>query len=663
VAKGRPASWEESFELATLKPEAMEPFTKALEVALGRTVTQAEEETLFPAAMAEVSTKERHRVRLVFAQRLFPKFHIDQDDTGSYGLEHFPENDLLRLLHFGEWLLGTGAKDSLVFIHFFLARQGQGKKCPIDRQTTLRFAEAFLKLHPADRWSTELRGALYALRKGEPPSTTGSKGELGSPRRLSSEQDAVVGRCHDMLRIVALEHLQEHWISYDLQNQHASFSVFTADPAYQTKRGSLDANAAANRMQAAEVFMRKATRLTTTPSSQGPTDARLHAAPTSLGHLRTEATYSHASGAADKVARAVPLMVTALRSAERVTRRLLRESSASCGEVAPGTDHVVERSKYKVPEGGCVYCFSPGSSAISFEAIGQAHFDRVRREAGGASDHALQQELGDPFRPLKVLSTNSKSGEVFLISAEGGFIIKTISDAEANGLVEILPRYRDHILSNPRSVLGRLVGLYCLDLESSGGVRYVTIMQSVFKCPYPVRTTYDLKGSTHHRCAKQGESVKKDNDWIADGCRLDLGAAEAQLLGQTHERDTQLLSSCNVMDFSLLVGIAPVSADGGGGVADPLPPGCWLSHDGSHMYLLGIVDFLVGYGARKWAEHTIHEIRGVGESASVTDPATYAGRQQQFLKAHVLPLERGEQGHGAPPRLSHDSHPAPSSTG
>jgi len=339
-----------------------------------------------------------------------------------------------------------------------------------------------------------------------------------------------------------------------------------------------------------------------------------------------------------------------------VTQTLLRESSALCGEVGPSADYV-ERSRYTAPEGGCVYCFSPGSSTMSFEAIGQAHFDRLRREAGGASDEAIRQELGDPFQPLKVLSTNSKSGEVFLISAEGGFIVKTISDAEANGLVEILPRYRDHILSNPRSVLGRFVGLYCFDLGSSGGVRYVTIMQSVFNCPCPVRMTYDLKGSTHHRCAKQGESVKKDTDWIADGCRLDLDAAEAQLLSQTHEQDTQFLSSCNVMDFSLLVGIAPVSADQSGIVADPLPPGCWLSHDKSHMYLLGIVDFLVGYGARKRAEHAIHEIRGVGESASVTDPATYAGRQQQFLKAHVLPLERGEQGNGALPPVNRGSPP------
>merc|ERR1712151_1194328 len=108
----------------------------------------------------------------------------------------------------------------------------------------------------------------------------------------------------------------------------------------------------------------------------------------------------------------------------------------------------------------------------------------------------------------------------------------------------------------------------------------------------------DIKGSTHHRSAKPGDSVLKDNDWTTRGARLNVSEEEVRSLTDAHRKDMDFLMSRNVMDFSLLVGVADVG-DHSRMSAASLPPGCWVSEEKKQVYLLGIVDFLVDYGVRK----------------------------------------------------------------
>jgi hypothetical protein len=650
VARGRPAVWDESFELACLKPEAQDQFMKALEIALDRSLSQGEIESLFPESLAGANA-DRAEKQKVFAQMLFPKIQIDKQDVGNYGLGGFPQNDRLRMLHFGEWLAATDyAKDSLVFLLFFLAEKS--------RESALKYAKAFLRAKPGDSWASEVGGAVKQLEG-------------------ASAQDAVVSRCRELLADVALLNLQEQWIAYDLQNQHEAFSQYMMkqQPEAHVERSSSPTDLASKSADPGLVIgqirvikqLQRVYQLKNQDDGsdlrgaspmpgwlpgedEGPSPETGHsllqgggtcATVVMGGGVHAESSYSSASTAPDKIARAVPIIFTTLLSEEKATDTLRQACSSLSNDSAASGSTYAERCSYMVPEGGCKYAFSPGESCLSFEAIGQAMLDRIRREANGMEDKVLEQELSDPFCEIRNLSTNSKSGEVFLISDQGSFIIKTISDAEANGFMEFLPRYQEHFLRSPRSVLGRYVGFFRIDLgPSCGGLRYVTVMQSVFKCPHPVSVMYDIKGSTHNRSSKPGESVKKDNDWVADGIRLDLSQQEADLLKERHIEDTQLLSSNNVMDFSLLVGLVDIGDADLRVKADPPPPGCWIGKDQSKLYLLGIVDFLVDFGFRKRAEAALHEIRGKGDSASVTDPASYASRQQAFVQGSMLP-----QGH------------------
>lgn len=132
----------------------------------------------------------------------------------------------------------------------------------------------------------------------------------------------------------------------------------------------------------------------------------------------------------------------------------------------------------------------------------------------GASQ--LLQSLGPGSAELVGMSTNSKSGEFFYLSGDRRFIIKTISDGEAQVLHAMLPCYQHHLRTCARSFLTRFAGFFHLRIGGSFS-RYFVVMASVFDPECPIHETYDLKGSLFQRSAGEGESVGKDADWLELG--------------------------------------------------------------------------------------------------------------------------------------------------
>jgi hypothetical protein len=62
-----------------------------------------------------------------------------------------------------------------------------------------------------------------------------------------------------------------------------------------------------------------------------------------------------------------------------------------------------------------------------------------------------------------------KSGSVFFLSADDQLLVKTIRKQEARLLRALLPRYYDHMMSHPNSLLVRVMGMFSITSESSGG--------------------------------------------------------------------------------------------------------------------------------------------------------------------------------------------------
>lgn len=123
------------------------------------------------------------------------------------------------------------------------------------------------------------------------------------------------------------------------------------------------------------------------------------------------------------------------------------------------------------------------------------------------------------------------------------------------------------------------------------------------------------------------------------------------------ESDAEWLRQHNIMDYSLLLGVAfEISSDGSGGQISEEPEpssqqqgwtSAWSADLGgvrgmngdfsprSEIYYLGVIDILQEYNMRKKAEHAIKSISNDSTKISAVDPAFYARRFLDWMEGHV----------------------------
>jgi len=201
--------------------------------------------------------------------------------------------------------------------------------------------------------------------------------------------------------------------------------------------------------------------------------------------------------------------------------------------------------------------------------------------------------------------------------------------------------------------------------EGIGGVTRFIVMNSVFDSTvsFDPLEKYDLKGSTFGRSVpeemKSKVSTHKDLDLLQTGRKLYI---PAKLLGPLKEQlteDSAFLAEHDVMDYSLLVGIhyeTEKNAEELSRRRDELreeeetESRCLFQrHDGciagvnpaegfrKEYYLLGIIDFLVQYGAKKKFESFFRgTIGGAGDTLSVVKPKLYSTRFIEFMTIKLL---------------------------
>ncbi|KAH9912295.1 SAICAR synthase-like protein [Epithele typhae] len=161
---------------------------------------------------------------------------------------------------------------------------------------------------------------------------------------------------------------------------------------------------------------------------------------------------------------------------------------------------------------------------------------------------------------LSELGSPGKSGSFFYFSRDYRFIIKTIHHNEHKFLRRILKQYYEHVKTNPHTLLSRFYGLHRVKLPHGRKIHFV-IMNNLFPAHKDVHETYDLKGSTvgreysEEKAAQNPRAVLKDLNWINRGKTLELGPEKRALLTEQLRRDSELLKTIGVMDYSLLIGI------------------------------------------------------------------------------------------------------------
>ncbi|KAI3361642.1 hypothetical protein L3Q82_002007 [Scortum barcoo] len=273
--------------------------------------------------------------------------------------------------------------------------------------------------------------------------------------------------------------------------------------------------------------------------------------------------------------------------------------------------------------------------------------------------------------PLIELSNPGASSSWFYLTSDDEFIIKTVQHKEAEFLQKLLPGYYMNLNQNPRTLLPKFYGLYCIQC---GGITVrVVVMNNVLPRAMKMHYKYDLKGSSYKRRASRKERAKqsptfKDLDFqeMHDGLHFDPDTYSA--LMKTLQRDCRVLESFKIMDYSLLLGIhildrKPLvrgsrcdSRKGQkvlystalesiqGNVKDPEPVadddtlgGIPAKHkDENLLIFLGIIDILQSYRFIKKVEHSWKALVHDGDTVSVHRPSFYADRFLKFMGSTVF---------------------------
>ncbi|XP_048099550.1 phosphatidylinositol 4-phosphate 5-kinase type-1 beta isoform X1 [Alosa pseudoharengus] len=160
--------------------------------------------------------------------------------------------------------------------------------------------------------------------------------------------------------------------------------------------------------------------------------------------------------------------------------------------------------------------------------------------------------------PLIELSNPGASGSLFYLTSDDEFIVKTVQHKEAEFLQKLLPGYYMNLNQNPRTLLPKFYGLYCVQ---SGGMNIrLVVMNNVLPRAIRMHYKYDLKGSTYKRRASRKEREKscptyKDLDFqdMHEGLYFDAETYNALI--KTLQRDCRVLESFKIMDYSLLLGV------------------------------------------------------------------------------------------------------------
>ncbi|XP_055332903.1 phosphatidylinositol 4-phosphate 5-kinase type-1 alpha-like [Paramacrobiotus metropolitanus] len=167
--------------------------------------------------------------------------------------------------------------------------------------------------------------------------------------------------------------------------------------------------------------------------------------------------------------------------------------------------------------------------------------------------------------PLIEISNPGASGSLFYLSEDEMFILKTVEHSEAEFLLKLLPQYYMNIVQNPRTLLPKFFGLYCY--KALGKNVRMLVMDNILPRRIKYHHKFDLKGSSYKRFASDKEKTKtvptlKDLDFAElypEG--IFLGNETYLQLMSLFKRDTLVLQSFKIMDYSLLLGIHNLDKD------------------------------------------------------------------------------------------------------
>ena len=181
---------------------------------------------------------------------------------------------------------------------------------------------------------------------------------------------------------------------------------------------------------------------------------------------------------------------------------------------------------------------------------------RNLRERFGIDDMDFVNSLTKSPEPM---DNPGKSGSKFYISYDKLYVLKTLTGEEVEEMHHFLKQYHPYIVDrHAKTLLPQYLALYRLTVDNMES--YMVVIRNVFSAHLKVHKKYDLKGSRVDREASDKEREKtcptlKDNDFLADGVKINIGEEGKEGLMETLGADVDFLSKLNIIGYSLLLGI------------------------------------------------------------------------------------------------------------
>ena len=274
----------------------------------------------------------------------------------------------------------------------------------------------------------------------------------------------------------------------------------------------------------------------------------------------------------------------------------------------------------------------------------QFHELRRRTFAGGEASFVQALSRCDRWHPA-----GGKSSVFFARSRDCRLIIKQLSRAEVSAVHEIGPAYFRHMAASfpdkaqqessssppPLTCLAKQLGWFTIDWRRKGGngghVRMdVAVMEDVLGVSDNDKsgTCFDLKGSTRGRLAPKSSPTWLDENLLAkrkDDPLLLADPHDKNRLSRALYRDTALLASLGVMDFSLI---------------------CRVDKE-RRLICAGLVDYMRTYTWDKQLESYVKASGilggGIGRDPTVVSPRHYKRRFRDAVLGYftVAPAATG----------------------
>ncbi|EOA39484.1 hypothetical protein CARUB_v10008090mg [Capsella rubella] len=223
-----------------------------------------------------------------------------------------------------------------------------------------------------------------------------------------------------------------------------------------------------------------------------------------------------------------------------------------------------------------------------------------------------------------------KSKSVFAKTLDDRFIVKEIKKTEYESFVTFAPEYfkymKDSYDLGNQTCLAKVLGIHQVTVRQPKGggkeIRHDLMVMENLSFGRKITRQYDLKGALHARftatTANGADDVLLDQNFVNDMNKSPLYVSKTskQNLQRAVYNDTSFLTSINVMDYSLLVGV----------------------DDENHELVCGIIDYLRQYTWDKQLETWVKSSLVVPKNVqpTVISPIDYKTRFRKFMKTHFL---------------------------